>query len=129
MAAAKSAAPATLMSFAGTSPAFLVAPESVVLESWAAAAATSRHIARTILLRADNHHLCRFNQCRRDVAFLQAHLGHGVGGNNAGDYLPCDRQAHLGHQPVYFDFQHTAHQLVASADLAEIAPGLGSPLH
>src|SRR5215472_7008374 len=92
------------------------------------APAASNKSERSVLLRANNHHLRGLDEGRSDVTFLQAHLGDGVGGDDAGDHLPGNRQTHLRHQPIYFDLEHPAHELIAAADPAKVSPALGARL-
>src|SRR5215467_525921 len=90
------------------------------------ALAASNNSEKRILLRADNHHLRRFDKRCSDIALLQAHLGDGVGGDDTGDHLTGNRQPNLRHQSIHLDLEHSAHQLVAAADLAKALPALGT---
>src|SRR5438045_61945 len=73
-------------------------------------------------LGANNHDFGGLNQRSRGVADLQLHFLNCIGGDDRRNLLPADRKLHLRHQPAGLDLHHSANQLVASADMPEVAP-------
>src|SRR6266446_7300472 len=68
-----------------------------------------------------NHHLGRFHESRCSLSDLQPHLFGRIGGDNCRDMLLSNRHPNLGQQAAVLHFQHAPNQLIAPADLAEIA--------
>ena len=77
---------------------------------------------RATLVRshAQNHYLRGFDERRSAVAWLQAQLFCGIGGDDGGDVLFADGQRHLGEQPAELQSDDAADQLIASANFPEM---------
>src|SRR5258708_2254811 len=76
-------------------------------------------------LHSQDHYFGGFNQRGRTFPRLQAHLLCGFRGDDRCNVLLPDGQPDLRQQPAKFHFQHASDELVAAADLTQIAtPGL-----
>ncbi len=77
-----------------------------------------------VLLRAQDHNFCGFNQGGGGLTFFQAHFAGGVGGDNCRDVLAADGESHLCQQAFDFEVDDAAYELISSADVAELGPAL-----
>jgi hypothetical protein len=64
----------------------------------------------------EQHHLSGFDQGGDGFAFFQAEFAGGVGGDDGGDDLAADGEAHLGEEAFDFEIDDTADELIAAAD-------------
>ena len=76
--------------------------------------------SRTIITSVD------FTSAATVWPFFKRGCPNRVRGVDGGNPLSADRERHLRHQAVDLDVRHAAHQLVASADAAEVAAAFGS---
>ncbi len=72
-------------------------------------------------LHSQDHYFRGFNQRGGTLPRLQTHLLCGFRGDDRRNVLLSDRQPHLRQKPAKFHFQHAPDELVAAADLAQIA--------
>ncbi len=64
----------------------------------------------------EHHDFGRFDQRGDGLAFFEAHLSRGVGGNDGGDDLAADGKTHLGEEAFDFQLDNAADELIAAAD-------------
>src|SRR5208337_1835601 len=80
---------------------------------------------RTARSDAESHHFGGFDERGGALAGLQAHLFGGIGGDDGGDVLLADCERNLRQESAEFDGDDAPDELVAPADLAEIAAACG----
>src|SRR6266403_1586058 len=68
-----------------------------------------------------NHYLGRFHESRCSLPDFQPHLFGRIGGDDGRDVLLANRHPNLRQQAAVLHFQNAPNQLIAPADLAEIA--------
>src|SRR5581483_9048365 len=66
----------------------------------------------------EHHHLGRFDQRSDGLAFFETHLTRRVGGDDGGDDLAADGEAHLGEEAFDSELNNTADELIAAAHRA-----------
>jgi len=71
---------------------------------------------RSIRSDTEHHDLSGFDQGGDRLAFFQAQLAGGVGGDDGGDDLAADGEADLGEQAFDFEVDNAADELIAAAD-------------
>src|SRR5580704_1320471 len=76
-------------------------------------------------LQPDDHDFGRLYEGGDGLAFFQAQLANGVGGDDGGNALPSDREGHLRDQAADFDVSDAADELVAAADAAKVCASFG----
>lgn len=71
---------------------------------------------------AKNHYFGSLDEGGRGLAFFQTHLAGSIGCDNGCDVLAPDRERYLGQQSFYLEIDNSTHELISSADMAELGP-------
>lgn len=78
----------------------------------------------TEIVQPLDHHIRRFDESSRRVAFLQLKFMHGIRCNNGGDARSADSKHDLGKQPVNANAYDFAGKLVATTHMTVTLAGL-----
>jgi hypothetical protein len=87
------------------------------------ASTRTRATAKNLRSNTEHHDLGGFDEGGDGLAFFEAELARRVRGDDGGDDLAADGEAHLGHEAFDFKIDNAADELIASADGAHgLAP-------